>query len=196
MMSEARDQSRRPAPATQATLWTLGHSTLALDDFLDLLAGTGLQQLADVRRFPGSRRHPHFNSEALQQALAGRGIGYRHLPELGGRRGKPAPDSPNTGWRVAQFAAYADHMASAEFAAGMAALTEYARTAPTAVMCAEAVPWQCHRRLIADLLTVRGWQVLDLMPQGRVTPHRLTEFARVEGERLVYPPPQPGLPLE
>lgn len=195
MDTQAWDPSRQATSATQATLWTVGHSSLALEDFLDLLAGAGLRQIADVRRFPGSRRHPHFSREPLSQALAARGIDYRHLPELGGRRGKPAADSPNTGWRVAQFAAYADHMASNEFAAGVAALTDYARAAPTAVMCAEAVPWQCHRRLIADLLTVHDWQVLDLMPQGRVTAHRLTDFARVEGDRLIYPPPQPELPL-
>jgi len=140
-----------------------------------------------VRRFPGSRRYPHFGGEALTAALGLAGISYRHYADLGGRRGARAPGSPNTAWRVEAFNAYADHMAAPEFAAALDDLASRALDTPTALMCSEAVPWRCHRRLIADALTVRGWAVRDILGPGKVGAHALTDFARVDGLRLSYP---------
>lgn len=161
----------------------MGHSTHALDEFLGLLAGAGVELVADVRRFPGSRRHPHFASAALAASLADAGIGYEHLPELGGRRAV-TPDSPNDGWRVAAFRGYADHLRTPEFAAGRARLAALAAERRTAIMCAEALPWRCHRRLIADVFVLDGWRVLDLMPSGRLEEHVLPCFARVAEDGL------------
>jgi len=145
-----------------------------------------------VRSFPSSRRHPQFNRAALEQWLPEAGIDYLHLPELGGRR-DPAPISPNGGWRERGFRGYADHMASAEFAAGIDRLERLARVKLTAVMCAEALWWRCHRRLIADALTVRGWDVQHL-GSGSHVKHELTPFAEVgDGGALTYPPPQTSL---
>jgi uncharacterized protein (DUF488 family) len=141
--------------------------------------------VADVRRFPRSRRHPHFNTEVLADALPG----YAHLPELGGRR-RPLPESVNDGWEVEAFRAYADHMASPEFARGIARLEELASATPTAVMCAEAPWWRCHRRLVADALLVRGWEVCHIGPDGRLTEHELPAFAVVDGAEIRYPAPQ------
>ena len=168
-------------------VWTVGHSTRDLDAFLDLLAGSLIGLVADVRRFPGSRRFPQFNAEALAEALGRAGVAYRHYPDLGGRRGKRAPGSPNTAWRVEAFNAFADHMATPAFNAALDDLIARARDARTAIMCAEAVPWRCHRRLIADALIVRGWTVLDIIGPDKVDRHPLTEFARVEGPRVTYP---------
>jgi uncharacterized protein (DUF488 family) len=142
--------------------------------------------LADVRRFPGSKRLPHFNAEALRASLPADSIRYVHLPELGGRRSR-VPDSPNGGWENAAFQGYADHMASEEFARGLARLEELAAAEPTAVMCAEAPWWRCHRRLVADALLVRGWSVRHILTEGRAPEHELTEFAQVEDGRIVYP---------
>jgi uncharacterized protein (DUF488 family) len=168
-------------------VWTVGHSTRDLDAFLDLLAGSLIGLVADVRRFPGSRRFPQFNAEALAEALGRAGVAYRHYPDLGGRRGKRAPGSPNTAWRVEAFNAFADHMATPGFATALDDLTARARDTRTAVMCSEAVPWRCHRRLIADALVARGWSVLDILGPGKVEPHALTDFARVDGTRVTYP---------
>jgi uncharacterized protein (DUF488 family) len=143
--------------------------------------------VADVRRFPGSRRYPHFNGEALSESLGLAGIAYRHFGGLGGRRGKRSPGSPNTGWRVDAFNAYADYMAGPEFTAALDDLTSAAVDTRAAVMCSEAVPWRCHRRLIADALIVRGWTVLDIIGPRKVEPRFLTDFARVDGLRLTYP---------
>jgi uncharacterized protein (DUF488 family) len=166
------------------TVYTLGHSTLDLDAFLALLARHGIGGIADVRRFPASRRHPHFGREALAASLAGAGVAYDWLPALGGRR--PAHrSSPHVGWRVEAFRGYADHMESAEFAGGLARLLELVAARPTAIMCAEAVPWRCHRQLVADALVARGIDVRHVVGAAE-NPHRLTAFARVEGERIVY----------
>jgi uncharacterized protein (DUF488 family) len=174
---------------------TVGHSTHPADRLLDLLAGAAVELVADVRRFPGSRRLPHVAAEPLAAALAGRGIGYLHLPELGGRR-RPVPESPNGGWRVEAFRGYADHMASAEFAAGLARLEAEACARRTAVMCAEAQWWRCHRRLVADALVARGWAVEHLGGDGRLTSHELTEFAVAgPGGELRYPAPQVAFDL-
>jgi uncharacterized protein (DUF488 family) len=171
---------------------TIGHSTHELPAFLELLRGQGVAALADVRRFPGSRRMPWFGAEPLGAALDAAGIDYLHLPALGGRR-RPLPDSPNGGWRLAQFQGYADHMASDEFAAGLRQLEDVARARRTAVMCAEAQWRRCHRRLLADALLARGWEVTHVDGRGAVEPHTLTEFAVADGERLTYPPVQAAL---
>jgi uncharacterized protein (DUF488 family) len=168
-------------------IWTVGHSNRSEADFLALLAAARIEQIADVRRFPGSRRLPHFSADALRTSLAGRDIAYIHLPALGGRRGKPAEDSPNTAWRVVSFAAYADYMATEEFERGLETLERLAAEHSTAMMCSEAVPWRCHRRLIADALLVRGWEVMDILSARRVEPRALTDFARVESGVLTYP---------
>jgi uncharacterized protein (DUF488 family) len=169
------------------TIHTVGHSTRSLDELLAMLAAHGVRGIADVRRFAASRRLPHFHADALAAELPARGFAYVPLPELGGRR-KPLPDSPNAGWRVASFRGYADFMATEEFATALAQLIAAATATPLAMMCAEAVPWRCHRSLIADALLVRGWTVLDVMSATKASPHRLTKFARVDGTRITYPP--------
>ena len=181
-----------PSLSAIAEILTVGHSTHEAKAFVELLRGAGAEALADVRRYPGSRRMPWFNEGALRATLTEAGIGYLHLEELGGRR--PALErSPNGGWRVGQFQGYADHMDSEEFAAGLDRLLGLARERRTAVMCAEAQWWRCHRRLLADALTVRGWTVLHLDSRGATEPHALTDFAVAQGERLIYPPPQASL---
>jgi uncharacterized protein (DUF488 family) len=168
-------------------IWTVGHSNHQLDTFLGLLSATRIGLVADVRRFPGSRRHPQFQSEALERELAQAGIGYHHFEALGGRRSARAPDSSNSAWRVTAFNAFADHMETPEFRAALSELERLAGETNAAIMCAEALPWQCHRRLIADALVVRGWSVWDIMAGGKVEGHRLTEFARVVDGHLTYP---------
>lgn len=175
-------------------IYTVGHSTRSRGQLLEILQSTGVSALADVRSFPSSRRHPQFNRSELDQWLPEAGVEYLHLPALGGRR-NPAPDSRNGGWRQAGFRGYADHIASAEFSAGIDRLEQLARAQPTAIMCAEALWWRCHRRLIADVLTIRGWEVCHL---GRGAParHQLTPFAQVgEGGTVTYPPSQTSLEL-
>lgn len=167
------------------TVHTLGHSTLDLDAFLRLVAAHRIAGIVDIRRFPASRRHPHFAGEALARALAAAGVIYDWLPELGGRR-TPRPDSPHVAWRVAGFHGYADHMETQEFARGLARLLELAAVRSSAVLCAEAVPWRCHRRLLADALLVCGVEVRHVVGPEAAGPHRLTDFARVDRGRLVY----------
>jgi uncharacterized protein (DUF488 family) len=174
------------------TIFTVGHSTLTLDRFVALLRTAGIEGIADVRRYPGSRRFPWFGAESLADTLPENGVSYLHLPELGGRRSR-TPESPNGGWENAAFQGYADWMGTPEFAAGLARLEAAARAAPTAVMCAEAQWWRCHRRLVADALVVRGWRVCHVASDGRMTAHELTPFAVVAGGRLTYPPPQLAL---
>jgi uncharacterized protein (DUF488 family) len=172
---------------------TVGHSTLPLDRFLALLAAHGIEAVADVRRFPASRRHPHFERSALERALAAAGIRYAWLPALGGRR-PTRPDSPHVAWRNPSFRGYADHMDGAEFRAGMEELLALAATARTTILCAEAVPWRCHRQLISDALVARGVDVRHVTSESDASPHRLTPFARVAGERVGYDGGQLGLP--
>ena len=167
---------------------TIGHSTQASEDFLATLVEAKVQLLADVRRYPGSRRVPWTSSSELEPLLGTRSIGYRHFAALGGRR-RPLEASANTAWKNAQFRGYADHMRSAEFAAELAELEVEARLARTAVMCAEAQWWRCHRRVLADALVVRGWRVLHLDLRGKATEHKLTPFAAVDGARVRYPGP-------
>lgn len=167
------------------TIYTVGHSNLAIDDFLDVLRRAGIQRLVDVRAFPGSRRHPQFGREALAASCAAAGIDYRWMPELGGRRRPTLERSPHLAWTVDAFRAYADYADTEEFARALAELGALAAERPTAIMCAEALWWQCHRRLIADHLLVAGWQVLHL-GRDRPAEHRLPDFARVVGGRIVY----------
>jgi uncharacterized protein (DUF488 family) len=169
------------------TIWTVGHSTRSIEDYLTLLAAGEIELLADVRRFPASRRHPQFNQDALTASLADQGIAYEHFPGLGGRRNHRLPDSPNQAWRVQAFNAYADHLQSGEFQADFDRLLMLAAEKRTAIMCAEALPQQCHRRIIADALIARGWTVKHLLSPKRIEDHKLTEFARVEGEHVTYP---------
>jgi uncharacterized protein (DUF488 family) len=167
------------------TLWTIGHSTRSAAEFLDLLTANRIEALADVRRFPGSRRYPHFNVEPLQRALGGAGIEHVAFPELGGRR-KPLPDSPNTAWRNEAFRGYADYMRTPGFAAGMERLCALASAKRTAVMCSEAVWWRCHRGLIADWLEVRGVHVLHILDARHVVEHPYTSAAHVRNGELDY----------
>jgi uncharacterized protein (DUF488 family) len=166
---------------------TIGHSTRAWPAFLGLLREFGATTLVDVRRFPASRRHPHFNGLALARALGEDGIAYVHEPELGGRR-DPQPESPNTAWRVAAFRGYADHMASAEFRAALDRLPALASAGRPAVMCAEAVPWRCHRQLIADALVARGLEVRHILGPGQDRAHELNPHARIATDgTILYP---------
>lgn len=168
-------------------VYTIGHSTRPIEEFLGLLAAHRIAQLVDVRRYPASRRHPQYAQAALERSLGDAGIGYVHEVDLGGRR-SPRPDSPNTGWRSASFRGYADHMDSEAFQRALARMVELARQSPTAVMCAEAVPWRCHRQLIADALVCRGHEVRHILSAGGADPHRLSPMARVSPDgRLCYP---------
>lgn len=174
----------------RSLVYSIGHSTRAAEEFLATLHDAGVQVLADVRRFPSSRRHPQYNRDTLERLLSDSGVRYAWLGEsLGGRRRRVVPPehSRNTGWQVAAFRTYADFMATAEFRAGIDALENLARSRPTAFMCAERLWWSCHRRLIADQLTVRGWSVVHLFDVGERKPHVLTEFARVVDGALTYP---------
>ena len=165
---------------------TVGHGVLAAADFAALVREAGVELVVDVRRYPGSRRHPHFASEAMAAWLTEAGVGYRWCPELGGRR-KPSPDSPNVALRNEQFRAYADHMATAEFAAAVDDLRKAAAAVPLAVMCAESVWWRCHRRLLSDhLVLVEDVAVEHLFHDGRLSPHPPTPEARRAGDHLVY----------
>jgi uncharacterized protein (DUF488 family) len=169
------------------SIWTIGHSNRSWEAFRGLLAQASIGVVADVRRFPGSRRHPHFHREVLAASLEAAGVAYRHFAALGGRRHRRAPGSPNTAWQVEAFNAFADHMATAEFQNALSALCEQAAHASTALLCSEALPWRCHRRLIADALIARGWTVWNILGPGQVRRHTLTPFAVVEGQRLIYP---------
>ena len=154
---------------------TVGHSTHPIEEFLALLRVAEVEQVADVRRFASSRRHPQYGAEALSAALAEQGVGYEHLAALGGRR-PVLPGSCNDGWRIAGFRGYADHLRSDEFADGLASLEELAARGSVAVMCAEAQWWRCHRRVLADVLVMRGWEVRHLMTGGRSMDHRPPDF--------------------
>ena len=168
-------------------LYTIGHSTRTAEAFRDLLAENGVRLLIDVRRFPGSRRWPHFNADAMRQWLSDAQIDYRHEPDLGGRR-KGNPDSPNGYWTNDSFRAYADYLSTPEFRAALARLVGLAQERPTAIACSEAVPWRCHRRLIADVLVSRGFEVLDILRPGHAEPHVLNPHAVVQSDgTLIYP---------
>lgn len=168
---------------------TVGHSTRTLADLLGLLRAHGIERVVDVRRFPVSRRHPHFAGEALAAALRAEDVDYRHEPDLGGRRG-PRPDSPHTAWRDAAFRGYADHMDTPAFGTALARLMALAGQAPTAILCAEALPGRCHRQLIADALVARGIEVRHILDPATSERHVLNPDARVVAMgRLVYAGP-------
>jgi uncharacterized protein (DUF488 family) len=171
--------------ASAVTVWTIGHSTLPIEEFISLLSANGIAVLADVRRFPGSRRHPQFGAEALSSALGEAGIRYEAFPDLGGRR-DPRPDSANLAWRNASFRGYADYMETAEFRAAIERLLAMGRTQRTAVMCAEAVWWRCHRGLIADYLKAAGHEVLHIGGNAVAAPHPYTPAARIVDGQLSY----------
>ena len=170
------------------SLWTLGHSTRPIDEVIGWLRAHQISLLIDVRTVPRSRYNPQFNMDTLVQSLRNAWLQYRHLPELGGLR-KPKKDSLNDGWRNASFRGYADYMQTDEFLKALEALMAESRLQPTAIMCAEAVPWRCHRSLIADVLVSRGWEIRHIMSPEKATPHVLTSFAHFEEGTLTYPKP-------
>ena len=170
---------------SKPTLWTIGHSTRTLDELTGALHAHQIEAVADVRRFPASRRLPQFHGEALAQSLATDGIAYAWIPALGGRR-RTAPDSPNDGWRHPAFRGYADYIATEEFADGLFELLLIARGLNTAIMCAEVLWWRCHRRLIADVMTTLGWRVMHIRDATKVEEHRLALPARVVDGQLTY----------
>jgi uncharacterized protein (DUF488 family) len=173
-------------------LYTIGHSTRTLDELVEALKKFGVRTLVDIRTIPRSRRVPQFNRDALRRSLPRHGIRYQHLPALGGLR-RPRAHSQNTAWRNLSFRGFADYMETPEFFQAVGAVRRLAREAgPVAVMCAEAVPWRCHRSLVADALAARGDRVYHIMGPGRANPHELTPWARVEGTRVTYPGPPPG----
>lgn len=168
------------------TLYTCGHSTHPIERLIELLLMHRIAVLADIRSFPGSRRWPQFNQQPLSQALGRAGIEYRWLTRLGGRRSSKRPDSPHVAWTVAAFRSYADYTESAEFAAGLDELIAIASDSRTAIMCSEGLWWRCHRRIVSDQVTVRGWRVEHILPDGKLTAHRLPDFASVVGGRIIY----------
>lgn len=177
--------SRGGAPA----ILTIGHSTRSIDEFVELLRQHGVERLVDIRTIPRSRRNPQFNSEALARSLKRESIGYTHIKELGGLR-HARKDSINTGWRNASFRGYADYMQTEEFASAVGDLLQLCREKRCAVMCAEAVPWRCHRSLLADALAARGIAVEHILSGTRRDVHNITSFARIENERVTYPEPR------
>lgn len=179
---------------SQPVLFTIGHSTHSIEEFLALLNAHGIRHLVDVRSIPKSRHVPQFNSDSLASSLNAAGIAYTHIKDLGGRR-HSRKNSANTAWRNTSFRGYADHMATAQFAEGLNALIEIAKTTPTAVMCAEAVPWRCHRSLIADALILKGWQVRDILTAAPAAEHKLTPFLIAVNSQPTYPAPDETAPL-
>jgi uncharacterized protein (DUF488 family) len=185
MIKSMRTSSESGAEHGWETIYTIGHSTHSVEAFVGILLAQGIELIADVRRFPGSRRLPHFESDALARALAGSGIEYQWLPALGGRR-RTTPDSINLGWRHPAFRGYADYLATDEFAGGLFELLVMAGGLRTAMMCAEVLWWRCHRRLIADVLVSIGVDVFHIRNAGTTERHRLLPPARLSGGRLGY----------
>src|ERR1044071_692460 len=167
------------------TIWTIGHSTHSIHDFIELLKAHRIQTVADVRQFPGSRRYPQFGKTNLAHSLAGAGMEYEHFPELGGRS-RPQPDSVNTAWRNEAFRGYADYMMTHNFRAGIDRLLELARDRRTAIMCAEAVWWRCHRALISDFLKANSITVLHIVSVRKTEEHPFTSAARIIDGKLSY----------
>jgi uncharacterized protein (DUF488 family) len=169
------------------TIFTIGHSTHPLEEFLAMLCAHRILVLADVRSFPGSRKFPHFGKDALQAAVEGEGLEYRWFKDLGGRRSTKNLSLQNSAWQVAAFHAYADYAQTEPFQTALIELEKVARKRRTAYMCAEALWTRCHRRIISDVLTARGWTVQHIMSAKRLEPHHLAEFARVEKGCVTYP---------
>ncbi len=178
----------------QATVYTIGHSTHSIEEFIGMLAAHGIGQVVDVRTIPKSRHNPQYNSEVLSGSLKNADIDYIHMPALGGLR-HAKKDSPNKGWENASFRGFADYMQTTEFEEGLLKLNELAGKRKTAIMCAEALPWRCHRSLIADALTVRGITVMDIMSRTSAKPHTMTPWAEVKGTTITYPKSQTDLIL-
>ncbi len=179
------------SPQATMRLYTIGHSTRTLDELVDALKSFGVRTLVDIRTVPRSRHVPQFNQDMLNQTLPKRGIRYRHFPGLGGLR-KPRADSQNTAWRNSSFRGFADYMETQEFSDALDELRMLSQEAgPVAIMCAEAVPWRCHRSLVADALVARGDAVVHIMGPGKGNSHELSSWARVEGTRVTYPGPPP-----
>jgi uncharacterized protein (DUF488 family) len=189
-------KAARTTPGDGATLlvYTIGHSTRPIEEFIGLLESNGIKRLIDIRTLPKSRRNPQFNTDSLSRSLRKAGIDYVHRKELGGLR-RARPDSPNAGWRNASFRGYADYMQTPEFTQALDGTIELAREKPSALMCAEAVPWRCHRSLVADALTVRGIEVLEIVGPSAPKAHKVTPFACVRGTRITYPPESVSGPL-
>ena len=181
MSADAGEQS------SSARVFTIGHSTRPLDDFVALLRLNQVRLVVDVRTIPRSRRNPQYNMDVLPASLGLDGTAYRHMPGLGGLRHGDKNSTINAAWRNASFRGYADYMQTDEFERSLEELTDLAKTNPTAVMCAEAVPWRCHRSLIADAMLVRGFNVSHIIDSKEVQSHKLTPWARVEGTRITYP---------
>jgi len=173
------------AETEQKNIWTIGHSTRTIDHFIAMLQSFHIEVVADIRSFPGSRRYPHFNKEALGISLLANGIKYRHLKDLGGRRPAKA-DSINTGWRNAAFRGFADYMQTDNFKNGIEELEEIAVTKRTAYMCSEAVWWRCHRSLVSDFLKLKGWNVWHIMEIGKAEEHTYTQPAKIIDGKLSY----------
>ncbi|HLY47213.1 MAG TPA: DUF488 domain-containing protein [Stellaceae bacterium] len=184
----------RGATWPEGAIFTVGHSTLPIERFIALLHIYGIKRLADIRTVPRSRHNPQFNSDALGHALKSENIDYVPLSALGGLR-HARKDSANTGWRNTSFRGFADYMQTEAFEAGLAKLIGMSRQTPSAMMCAEAVPWRCHRTLVADALGVRGIPVVEILSESSYRMHTLTLFARVEGVQITYPPEQATLLL-
>ena len=176
----------------EGAVFTVGHSTLPIEQFIALLKAYGIERLADIRTIPRSRHNPQFNGDALREALDASNIEYALMASLGGLR-RPRKDSPNTGWRNESFRGYADYMQTPEFQQGLQMLIRMSGEKRVAIMCAEAVPWRCHRSLVADALGARGVPVVEILSETSYRMHTLTRFARVEGEQVTYPPENPML---
>lgn len=183
--------NKRPPPQeaqwTKGTIFTIGHSTMPIERFAEILRIYGIECLADVRTIPRSRRNPQFNADSLAASLAAHGIEYRPCPSLGGLR-RARKDSPNAGWRNPSFRGYADYMQTEAFQDALESLIRMGLEKRVAIMCAEAVPWRCHRSLVADALVVRGVPAVEILSETSWRPHKLTPFAEVQGTRLTYPP--------
>ena len=187
MTKEAEQRDR-----SAGTVFTVGHSTLPIERFIALLATYGIERLADIRTVPRSRHNPQFNGDALAASLHDAGIDYVPMQALGGLR-RPNKDSINGGWRNTSFRGYADYMQTDAFEDALEALIGLSRDKRVAIMCAEAVPWRCHRSLVADALCARGIPVVEILSESNSRVHKVTPFAHVEGEHVTYPPAQPSL---
>jgi uncharacterized protein (DUF488 family) len=183
-----------PPPKKKFAVFTIGHSTRSIEAFIKLLESNGVRRLVDIRAIPKSRRNPQFSTAALAAALRAAGIDYVHLKALGGLR-RPRKDSVNLGWRNASFRGYADYMQTPEFEAAIGWAMELGFEEPTALMCAEALPWRCHRSLVADALLARGVEVQEIISSAAPKAHQLTPLARVEGTQITYPKPGTGAQL-
>jgi|ERR1700693_5096617 uncharacterized protein (DUF488 family) len=187
-----RPRIQKKPKEPKQTIFTIGHSTRLFEEFLELLRAHGVQRVIDIRTIPRSRRNPQYSLETLGPSLKAAGIEYIHLKDLGGLR-RPKPDSKNIGWRNASFRGYADHMGAAEFETALLQAIELSQDKPTALMCAEAVPWRCHRSLVADALTARKIEVRHILSATLANQHEMTPFARVRGGKVTYHSEKPVL---